>query len=217
MHSFRTIALLCAGLGCSGLASAIPVLPLSYDMINGGSDPVNGHYWDKSYGTANATIDYATLSGGHGDLTDGVIATQNWDQVENLSGNGPYVGWIGTDPQISFYFNPGTVINSVTFYVDDSNGNGGVRTPSSFVINGVTYPVSDPAGSAPASFSFTGLNLAVGSSPLQVQINRADSLAWTFVSEVSFDGTVPEPGSLALLALGGAFLPFRHRRRLAHA
>jgi hypothetical protein len=209
MKPVRTLALLCAGLGCAGLASAAPMAPLGYDMPNGGSDPFNGHYWDDKYPSPNSTTDYVWLSGGQGDLTDGVIATQNWNQVEGGSG-GPYVGWAFRNPEIFFHFHYGTLIQGITFHVDDSNGAGGVSVPASFVINGVTYNVADPAGFAPTSFSFSNLNLSILDTPLTITINRRDS--WLFVSEITFEGyTVPEPGSLALFGLGGALLSLRRR------
>jgi hypothetical protein len=112
----------------------------------------------------------------------------------------------------AFPFSPSDydkVIRTITFYVDDSNGAGGVRVPSSFVIDGATYNVSDPVGSAPTSYSFTHLNLPVaslGDGILRININRRDT--WLFVSEITFEGhTVPEPASLALISVAAAAVP----------
>ena len=91
------------------------------------------------------TTDGAPLSGGLGDLTDGVIATDNWVVTEPPAGNGPYVGWT-IDPVITFNFAPGTTVNAMTIYVDDANGNGGVSTPGGVRINGgAPIGLADPA------------------------------------------------------------------------
>ncbi|MEY2882981.1 MAG: hypothetical protein RL490_705, partial [Pseudomonadota bacterium] len=48
-----------------------------YDMVNGGGQSTGGssNYWDRNYTGAGCSIcDYAALSGGVGDLTNGVAA-----------------------------------------------------------------------------------------------------------------------------------------------
>ena len=190
-----------------GTANALQITPISYDMENGGGS----RYWDKKYnGTGNTSVDYAPLSGGVGDLTDGIIPTQRWIDVEVPDGTGPYVGWLDRNPVITFNF-AGTVnINAVTVYVDDANGFGAVSVPQSILLSmgGSNYnsgSLTDPPTAAPTSYTFSGLNFS-GSS-LQLTLNRRT--AWVFASEVTFDGEllgvqpVPEPTStLSLLALG---------------
>jgi hypothetical protein len=191
--------------GITFLAGAAPISPLSYDMINGGTGSYN--YWDESYsGAGSKTTNYAYLSGGKGDLTNGIIPAQNWNIVEAPTGPGPYVGWLSYDPVIKFHFGNTVAINSITFYVDDSNGNGGVRVPSGFTINGTLYNVSDPSGSAPTSYIFSNLGLSL--QDLTVTIHRRSG-SWVFASEITFDGTssvVPIPGALWLFAPGLAGL-----------
>ena len=192
-----------------GTANALQITPISYDMENGGGS----RYWDKKYnGTGNTSLDYAPLSGGVGDLTDGIIPTQNWNVVENAEGTGPYVGWENRNPVITFNFAGTVKLNSVTVHVDDSNGNGGVSVPQSILLsmgssNYNSGTLTDPPSAAPTSYTFSGLNFS-GSS-LQLTLNRRT--AWVFASEVTFDGEllgvqpVPEPTStLSLLALGAA-------------
>lgn len=194
-----------------GTANALQITPISYDMENGGGGVFK--YWDKKYnGTGNTSVDYAPLSGGVGDLTDGIIPTQNWNTpgVENADGTGPYVGWQNRNPVITFNFAGPVKINAVTVYVDDSNGAGAVSVPQSIdlsmgssIYNSGT--LADPPTSTPTSYTFSGLNFS-GSS-LQLTLNRRTE--WLFASEVTFDGEllggqqVPEPSSiLSLLALG---------------
>lgn len=216
MQTIRLSALLWVGLASVSLVHAEPILPDSYYMQNGGSDPVNGHYWDDLYPSPNASTDYGFLSGGSGELTDGVIATQNWNQ-----NSAPYVGWSHFNPEIVFNFTHlgSRTIQTITFYTDDANGAGGVNVPASIEIGGNLYTVTDPVGSAPTSFTFSNLDLSLsnGNLPdgyLTININRSD--AWLFVSEITFDtSAVPEPGSLALFGLGGAMLRRRQRQNNA--
>lgn len=197
-------------------AIASPILPTSYDLLNG--ETGSFEYWDQIYsGSGSKTTSLAPLSGGLGDLTDGVIAVANWFIVEAPAGNGPYVGWQTINPLITFHFAGGSTIDSMTIYVDDSNGAGGVSTPGSAKINGgASIPLADGVTGAPLSFTFSGLNLD-SSNPLTLQLFDGAG-PWIFLSEVTFDtgrGTVavPEPAMLALLGIGLAGLQFSRRKK----
>ena len=151
-------------LGVSNVANAAAISPISYDMLNGNGQAIGGsfNYWDKNYtGSGNTNQDNAPLSGGLGDLTDGVIATDNWLNVENVAGEGPYVGWLSLDPTITFNYANIVNIDSVTIYVDDYNGvgAGNVRVPHSVNLSmgGASFSsgtLVDPPSSAPTSLLF---------------------------------------------------------------
>ena len=194
----------------SGAAFAAGASPDSYNMLNGNTGSYQ--YWDDSYSGAGClTCDNAALSGGKGDLTDGIIATDNWFVTEAPPGAGPYVGW-ELDPNITFHWNAATSISSVTFYFDDSNGAGGVSAPASVTVNGVAYAVADPAGGAP--FSFTAGGVLFSGNDLVVSIQRNNT--WVFLSEVQFNvAAVPEPETYAMMLAGLGVLAVVARRRKA--
>ena len=63
----------------TGAVASVQIFATSYEMPNGGGDASGGtyNYWDGSYsGSGSTTTDAAALSGGLGDLTDGIIATE---------------------------------------------------------------------------------------------------------------------------------------------
>ncbi len=183
----------------AGLISAAPITVQSYDLLNGEASTYN--YWDLDYsGAGNTSVSGAPLSGGSGDLTDGIISTKTGSK--------------------SIVFNFGSVYNfqSLTVHVDDSNAAGGVSPPSSIVaaVSGriVTQLVSDSLSGAPLAVNIALPGGFTGSS-LSLTLN--DGIAqWIFVSEVTFDGQsapIPEPGTWVLLSSLAALALVRARRQ----
>jgi hypothetical protein len=199
-----------AGLVVLGSGSAMALAPSSYEMPNGNTGSYTYH--DDSYnGAGCVNCDEAPLSGGTGDLTDGVIATDNWFVTEAPAGPGPYVGWFLRDPLITFRWDTPVNITSVTFHFDDSDGSGGVSAPAGLEVDGMSFAVADPAGSAP--FSFTA---AVNFSGTDLVVNIFSRSSWVFVSEVQFNATpVPEPATTALMLAGLAAVGAAAARRRA--
>lgn len=207
-----TLATVLSTLALPGFAAT--VVPESYSMQNG--ETGSYQYWDQSYnGSGNPGGSLSALSGGTGDLTDGIIATQNWNVAEEPVGNGPYVGWVNINPVISFLFDAAYTFNSITFHFDDSNGTGGVRPPSSVSVNGLNGAVTDPSGGAPFAYTLDLTGLAP-TDTLTATIFRTPG-SWVFLSEVTFDAqisAVPLPAGLPLLAgaLFGLGMMRRKRR-----
>lgn len=204
MRNFSIVA--CATVFFAGGAQAVQIAPVSYDMLNGETGTYT--YYDETYsGSGNPQVTLSPLSGGLGDLTDGVIATQNWNVAEQTA-DGPYVGWYSIDPVITFHFSGPPTISDVVFHFDDSNGSGGVYAPTGVNVDGTGYAISDPSGSAP--FSFTVSGLSINKSSFDVQLLTASNLQWVMVSEIEFHGSttpaIPVPAPLVLLGTGLAAL-----------
>jgi hypothetical protein len=212
----KIVVILFSSLAFAGLVSASNILPTSYDMPNG--DSGSYHYWDTAYtGVGNTTADGSYLSGGLGFLTDGNVAPQNWNYYAAQYPNGPYVGWStggvnGTDPTIKFHF-AGTVdITSVTVYSDNSWGGGGVGLPGAAVVNGTLFPLDQtqyPDNGLSTSFT---LPVSVVGNELDLTLDQS-AYRWIFISEVTFNGSVPDGGfTLAMLGTALAGLGVMRRK-----
>jgi hypothetical protein len=187
------------GCGTSGYAAAFgfttlgTLAPVAYDMLNGETGTYT--YFDDSYdGTGDNTTALAPLTGGLGDLTDGVIADKHWNATP-----GPYVGWQSIDPTITFHFDGTVGVDTVTLHVDDGGGGGGVNPPTdvTIVMGGQTRPltVTDPPGDGPFAFPCTGLNL-VGDT-LELTLADYASSSYMMLSEVVFHGA-PRTGACCI-------------------
>lgn len=172
-------------------AMALQVVPISYNMTNGA-----GYLDDLYNGSGCRTCAGSALSGGLGELTDGVLPTTNW----NVSST-PWVGW-NTSQTLTFNFAPNSAIDTVIFRFDDSNSNG-VAPPASVTIGGQTFTITDPVGTAPFNFTVSGLTFVGSSMPITITTRSG---SWMMLSEVSFQSTVPEPGTALTMLVGVAGL-----------
>jgi MYXO-CTERM domain-containing protein len=201
----------------AGAASAAQLTVSSYSMPNGDGQAHGGNYnyWDGTYnGAGNPALDGSSgsfLSGGTGALTDGVVAFTNWSALSNNAGTGQYVGWVFTNPTITFNFASAVTINEIKLYVDNSH-DGGVTSPSSVTVNGVDYANPTWAGATlPQTIDITGLAITGHS----VSVTLTNPGYWVMLSEAQFYGTpaVPEAGSTAMALAGLATLGLMARRR----
>lgn len=187
-----------------GHASAIQVFASSYDMFNGTTGSFS--YFDDTYsGSGCRTCANAALTNGLGDLTDGVLATSNWNLTP-----APWVGWFGSQT-ITFRFDQTTEVSSISFRFDDSNSSG-VNPPLSVTVAGQTYNIADATGRAP--FDFVVSNLTFSGTTLPITITPRSG-SFMMLSEVSFQSPVPEPATSVTLMVGclGLLGMARLRRR----
>jgi hypothetical protein len=183
------------------MADASGLIPVaSYSMYNGGVGSYD--YWDTTYlpcpiNSCNTTGSF--LSGGTGQLTNGVDSTRDW----NLGYPEQWVGWYegetnGANPLVTFYFSGPVTVHSIDVWFDNTLGLGGVGAPSQILVDGSPYvPPQNTYG--PQGFTISGLDLTGNS--VNVQFDQGPQ-PWVFIGQVTFNGTVPEPGTMLLLAVG---------------
>ncbi|NUM35115.1 MAG: PEP-CTERM sorting domain-containing protein [Candidatus Brocadiae bacterium] len=196
-------------------AYAVPIQPAYYNMQNG--ETGSYLYWDETYtGSGNKSASLSWLTGGLGDLTNGVLATNNWNVDEAQVGSGPYVGWYSITPVITFHFAGPVSINKIRIHADHSNGSGGVSLPGSIQVAASgfdqTFAVTNTTGDyAPRWIDLQGFLL---NNIQSLSITIYDGAAqWVFISEVAFEGTVPEPASWMILSISiGLYLLAKHKK-----
>jgi len=246
----QAIKLSVLAMGALAVAQAAPITISNYSGPNGEGVAINAinpdfnttkNYWDKNYtGTAvpNTSTDLAPLSGGVGDLTDGVIPNLHWFSAgllpvaESALGTGPYVGWFSVDPTITFQFANGYNNNlSITLYFDDTDNSGSVALPASVDVTGrdpilnlpttFSFPVTEgPAVAGPKAVTLTLPSIFI-TQAVDIKIFRQNTLntpnpTWIMLGEAQFAGVeVPETGTWAALGLGAVALVQVGRRARA--
>jgi hypothetical protein len=186
--------------------------PNRYDLPNGHWGAYT--YYDNTYtGLGNRNERGAPLSGGIGDLTNGIIGTQ-WAWGSQTDAN-PWVGWDSFSPTIEYTFPSEVGIETIRLHTLTN------RQARIHIWDAVEVSID---GGAPVRFTFADAAYADQALHwLDVPIHRNATTVemtliplagkWGFLSETEFV-PVPEPSSLALAAmLGAAFIPRARRWR----
>lgn len=169
MTAFRSIALaslLSMANARNDAAVCSPLLPVtcnedtalvveSYEMKNGAKVT----YLDDTYSAQGGPFGVnVPLSGGTGDLTDGIIPTASYNGGNNI----PFVGWRRSDYPannnaipLTFKYTKDTIVSKVEISVDDPlpKTSGGVTAPDKVSIGGVEYDF--PANTDPQTGPYT--------------------------------------------------------------
>ncbi|MDX2154461.1 MAG: PEP-CTERM sorting domain-containing protein [Bryobacteraceae bacterium] len=212
----------------AALAWSAPISPVSYSMLNGQGNANGGtfNYWDETYsGVGNPFADSSPLSGGLGQLTDGIVSCSD-DWAANC-GEGPayrWVGWQSIDPVITFDFGDVRQFTNIGIHTNNFVS-GGVSLWASalfrFSNDGIVFGddllrLSTTGERADTTARF--LNTPLERSGRYVQISLTDGNGpWVFVSEIAFEGlqdeVVPEPSTFLLAGAAIALAALFNRRR----
>jgi len=213
----RTLA--CSTLVALSATSAWAAGPLAvqaYGMYDWSRDNSNSWYQDGSY---NGTVSGGWLSGGTGELTDGLSGAS---VAGGYSAWDSYVLWDGYSPAISFDLGSRFEVQSIAASFV-TNPTAAVYVPPSVNVAfsevegvfGAGTTVSLSAAPAGDDMRFTRELLVAPGNGRYVQVSFTSPGRWMALSEVAFSGqasAVPEPESLALLLAGLGLLAWRVRR-----
>jgi len=209
----KTLGQLFAATATLFLAASVHagIIVSSYSMPDGAD--LHGAYFDNLYTGTSDSNRY--LSGGTGDLTDGVLTSS---VVAGYGAWAPYVLWIGQSPKITFDLGGLYALTDVTAYFK-YYPQAAVYIPGSvslrFSSDGVNFGSAqqrlfDNTERVPGGNDSNGIYHLLGGSAtaqfVELTLNNGPENYWLALSEVVFDGatataanSVPEPGTGALL------------------
>lgn len=213
------------GLASLGMLSSAQagIVVSSYSMPDGAN--LHGAYYDNLYNGSQSPAGF--LSGGTGDLTDGVLSAS---VAAGYGAWAPYVMWDGQSPTITFDLGSIHTVSSVKAYFK-YYPQAAVYMPGSvnlrFSSDGLNYgstqlrslSVSERVPGGNDSNGIFELLTSPGSGRfVELTLNNGPEGRWLALAEVVFDGTpgvpasVPEPGSAGLLLVALAALGWSQRR-----
>ena len=183
------------GGGSVSTSVVVPVVkflqPVAYSIANG--DTGSYHYWDESFnGTGNTQLDDASLAGGLGQLTDGVVGGDVWSAD---FGHGPayeWVGWVDSNPVLTFDLGALKHVDGVLIHANNQQSGGVSLFASasvSYSTDGVTWSqpttaVTSDADRADPTARFIDVGGAGSGRYVRITLERQSE--WVFVSDVRF-------------------------------
>ena len=200
------------------------ITPQTYSMFDWSRTNSWSWYSDQTY---NGAVSGNLLSGGTGELTDGVKSAS---VVAGYGAWSPYVLWDGYTPVITFDLGANFAVSGIQAYFKYYPTAAVYIPPSAdirFSNNGVnygaiqlrTFSVAELApGGDDASPSYNLLTATGIGRYVEVTLNTPGR--WIALSEVEFYGSatpVPEPETYAMLLAGLGMLGYATRRRKQNA
>jgi hypothetical protein len=193
----------------TAFSQSVQIEPVAYAMSNGQCGAYC--YFDNGYsGIGNAAVSGATLSGGLGQLTDGLLGGAGWNQ--NL-GNGvaqEWVGWNSITPQITFDFGTAKCFDKLALHCSNGSsaaiGHGGVNLFGSATVqtsqDGTTWSTWIAYFTSSAQKSVVGSQWVtidpvgfMSARFLRVTLSDGNG-PWVFVSEFDFYASFVDCGAL---------------------
>lgn len=196
------------------LRSLRPLVALA--LIGGALAPAHAQFLTPasySYGASIPQNPYIDNTGTQ--LTDGIIGANNFGADLGNGAAYEWVAWQQANPIITFTFSSTVNISQIQFGFNRNDANA-ILIPHTATINGVANSLNVAALPAGASRGFLNVNQNITSDTVTIQLLDTDHLDWIFVDEIRFvQGTAaaPEPGTLALLAIGGTLVLAKRRRK----
>ena len=217
-------------------------MPISYSMNNGDSHSFKTFHDDTYTGSGNRNVDTSFLSGGLGQLTDGLFGNDNF--LDTGCGGGSivsycWVGWVNTSPVV-ITFDLGAVkdISQVNVHGSDWNtdqiqfwdtavysfSNDGVSFGSTITRNTVASDhIPVPGDPLHNEAHFINQNVTDTARFVQIQLSPdfntgGNAGRFIFVDEVQIfgpdpvGGQTPEPATITMLT-GGLLAGLYFRRR----
>lgn len=204
-------------------AFAAAQTPVSYSMRNGQGQLAGGsyNYWDQTYsGSGNPAADGSELSGGLGQLTDGVVGADDWAADLGAGNSYEWVGWVSIVPTITFDYGSTVNLDSMEFHTNNFVTGSVALWESidfSFSSDGTTWfgdltrtATQTERDDQTARYIQAALG-GVDARYVRMEVNQYQG-NWAFISEITTNGQpVPEHATVAALGLGFAALVRRKR------
>jgi hypothetical protein len=144
-------------------------------------------------------------------LTDGTKGVNDWTADLGKGNAWEWVAWITFTPTITFNFSGNPGISQVTIGLSRAES-AGIYIPASITIGSETFALTSNAFPDQSRQDLT-FNLAQPFLGNQLNVTFGGNVGrWTFVDEMQFLTTIPEPSTTALLALGVVGARLRRRR-----